>query len=76
MIVIVERFFQKPYYYKFYFKNKFDIERSHKRCVILVGEGNIKGVSYSYGYYEKPFELLRGRMSQRLLDILIESSEK
>jgi hypothetical protein len=73
--LLVERIPGKSYYYKFTFKNLGDIVMNHKRSVIIYRDGRLFGVSYSYGYYEKPFEDLKCRISQRVLYKLIRSAE-
>jgi hypothetical protein len=73
--LLVERIPGKSYYYKFTFKYLEDIVMNHKRSVIIFGDGRLLGVSYSYGYYEKPFEDLKYRISQQVLYELIRSSE-
>ena len=73
--LLVERIPGKSYYYKFTFKNLEDIVMNHKKSVIIYGDGRLFGVSYSYGYYEKPFKDLKYRMSQRILYKLIRSAE-
>jgi len=73
--LLVERIPGKSYYYKFTFKNLEDIVMNHKRSVVIYGDGRLFGVSYSYGYYEKPFEDLKYRISQQVLYELIGSAE-
>ena len=46
---------------------------NHKRTITIIGEEI--GVSYTFGYYEKPVEDLKLRISQKGLDVLIRSAE-
>lgn len=72
---IVERILGKSYYYKFSFRylDEMEFVGNHKRTITIIGEEI--GVSYTFGYYEKPVEDLKLRISQKGLDVLIRSAE-